>query len=276
MSVEVPRDLRNLYKAGRLIAFVGSGISSSFKWSGGTTGVSWSELTEYAIKLIGYDDPQLARSRATDIQILEYFRLAKGGNVSELTNWLLRKMHPTDVELSRSRIHSALVELKSLKHVYTTNYDDFIERAYKLKGKKVNVVTDEASIVVEPCDAEVVKFHGDFNSPKHMVLTESDYERRYKFQTVLDSKFRADILGKAILFLGYSFRDPNVSYLFRTINDEFGPLPISSSGSRAYIIVSNPTDLEHRLFAARNIQVIPLVGLEKTSQIEAFLNELGI
>ena len=105
------------------------------------------------------------------------------------------------------------------------------------------------------CD--VVKFHGDWNHPDRMVLSESHYEERLGLNTPIDYRFRADILGRAALFLGYSFRDPNVAYLFRRMNDELNALPTSLAGRRAYIVVANPSHFELRLFAARNIEVIP-------------------
>ncbi len=71
---------------------------------------------------------------------------------------------------------------------------------------------------------EIVKFHGDLSNPERMVLSESDYERRLKLAEVEDQRLLSDVLGRAILFfLGYSFRDWNVSYLFRIVNDQFGP-----------------------------------------------------
>lgn len=46
----------------------------------------------------------------------------------------------------------------------------------------------------------IVKFHGDFDDDASLVLTESDYFERLDFDTPLDSKFQADVLGRSILF----------------------------------------------------------------------------
>jgi hypothetical protein len=62
--------------------------------------------------------------------------------------------------------------------------------------------------------AEIVKFHGDFNHPDDMVVSERHYEERLRLRSALDLKLRSDILGRAILFVGHSFRDWNVAYLF--------------------------------------------------------------
>jgi hypothetical protein len=238
-----------------------------------TRGPSWTELVDQAAKQLGFDIPDLLRVRGTDLQILEYFRL-KTGDSASLKNWLVRTMVPSDAELSTSPIHKSLASLVNCPILYTTNYDDFIERSIRLNGKEVNVVTSEASMGKTVKDFEIVKFHGDWNDPDAMVLSESDYEKRLKLETALDYRLRSDLLNKAALFLGYSFRDSNVSYLFRTVNDQFKSLSSSLSGRRAYITVPEPSDFEQQLFAARNMDVIRISSTDPSSDIAELLDQL--
>jgi hypothetical protein len=107
-----------------------------------------------------------------------------------------------------------------------------------------------------------------------MVVTESDYERRLRLESPLDLRFRSDVLGRSVLFIGYSFRDANVGYIFRLMNDDLAFLPDSSSGKRAYILVDDPSDFEYRLFQSRNIEVIPISGANREADIVATLGEL--
>jgi hypothetical protein len=107
-----------------------------------------------------------------------------------------------------------------------------------------------------------------------MVLSESDYEKRLRFAEVEDQRLKSDMLGRALLFLGYSFRDWNVSYLFRLVNDQFGDLPSAPTGRRAYITVSDPSDFEYELFRARNIEVLPIRRLAMTEDIVDLLKGL--
>jgi SIR2-like domain len=46
-------------------------------------------------------------------------------------------------------------------------------------------------------ETQVVKFHGDFNRPETMVLSERDYERRMRLEDAMDLKLRSDVLGRA-------------------------------------------------------------------------------
>lgn len=229
-------------------------------------GISWSELVDHAAKELGFTDPDLLRVRGTDLQILEYYKAKNNGNVQPLRNWFGNSFKAPDEALRASAIHKALALLDKCRVIYTTNYDDYIERALNLAGRVAAPVVEEWHLAdVLKKDAEnggqttqVVKFHGDLDNTERMVLSEGDYERRMKFDSVEDLRLTADALGRVILFIGYSFRDANVSYLFRLLNERYGALPGGSSDRRAYILIPNPSDFEYTLFRDRNIDVIPI------------------
>lgn len=237
-------------------------------------GPSWPELVNQAARLLGFDDPDLLRVRGSDLQILEYYRDQNNGSAALLTNWLVKTQNPPNDALQESRIHEQLVALDKCDLFYTTNYDDFIERSFKSKNRPHRVVANESEMGGSAEGAEIVKFHGDWNHPDAMVLSESDYEKRLKLATEMDCRFRSDVLGRGLLFIGYSFSDWNVSYLFRLINEQFGELPVSLSGKRAYIVVSDPSDFERHLFKTRKIEVIAIDGARRTDEVASLLEEL--
>jgi hypothetical protein len=219
---------------------------------------------------MGFSDPALLRCRGTDQQILEYYKRKNSGQIAKLTNWLNRYMVPPDDALKDNVILRELAELSDCNLFYTTNYDDFLERSLALNGRKTSVVAVEAEMAGRGRSCEVVKFHGDWNHPDEIVLTERDYEQRLRLSRPLDLRLQADLLGRVILFLGYSFRDPNVAYLFSLFNERRGNMG-SRTGTRAYIAVSDPSDFERSLFAARGIEVIPIQGAERTKAIADLL-----
>ena len=123
-------------------------------------------------------------------------------------------------------------------------------------------------------DCEVVKFHGDLNHPEQMVVSESQYEKRLSFTSAMDYKIKGELLGSAVLFVGYSFNDSNVAYLFRLLNEHLEALPGGGAGRRAYITVSEPSDFEIRLFQDRNIEVIPLGSADITGEVAGVLRDV--
>lgn len=274
----IPRELYRLYAHGQIIPFIGAGVSMSVTWQDGNgrqkRGVSWREMVDQAIEQLGFSPPELLRARGTDLQILEYFKLLHEG-IAPLTNWMFAEMRAPDEALEQSALLSAIASMRACNVYYTTNYDAFLERSLRLNGREPIVISTETQMGQPQAGrTQVVKFHGDFDHPREMVVTESDYEKRLAFTTPMDFRLRSDILGRAVLFLGYSFRDSNVAYLFRLMNDFFDALPVNPTGRRAYIVVPDPSDFEIRLFRARNIEVIPISGRDMTGDTADFLREL--
>jgi hypothetical protein len=266
----LPPELKNLYSAGRLVPFLGAGISMSVEWTENgevKRGPSWRELVDQAARIMGFDEPSLLRVRGTDLQILEYFRSQYQGNATRLTNWLLQHMNAPDSAIQAAPMLTELSSMDRCSLFYTTNFDDFIERAIQLNGRKCKVVATEGDMGDRSGVAEVVKFHGDLNHPDKMVLSESDYEHRLTLSTEMDYRLRSDVLGRALLFIGYSFRDWNVAYLFRLVNEQFKELPHSIFSKRAYIVVADPSDFERNLYAARGIEVVHVGGANRTQDI---------
>jgi len=213
--------------------------------------------------------------RGGDLQILEYLKIKKN-TLQHLTNWLQARMSPLDDDVKRSTIHNAVAQLDKCNTVYTTNYDDFIERSMRLNGVECVPICSEHDLSQRLAGKrQVVKFHGDFNYPEKMVLSESDYYKRMNLEDAMDFKLRSDILGKAALFIGYSFNDQNVTYLFKKINELHGNLPQSFVGKRAYIIYANPSDFERQLFHARGISVIPIKGASRENDITEILKQMA-
>jgi hypothetical protein len=183
-------------------------------------------------------------------------------------------MNPPDEALLQSPIHRQLAALDKCRLFYTTNFDDFLEKAFSLAGRAHEVVAVEMHMAGARSGCDIVKFHGDLNHPAAIVLTESEYEERLTLSTALDYRLRADLLGRVVLFLGYSFRDPNVSYLFRLFTQGFWEKRGSLPGARAYIAVPDPSDFEYQLFESRHIEVIPLRASALTDDVAALLHEM--
>ncbi len=268
-----PNELKTVYRQGRLLPFIGAGVSMSVNWTNGKEtkrGPSWTELVNKAAQLIDFKEPDLLRARGTDLQILEYFRLVKNNNTSELTNWLLREVYPPEDALKNSIIHQNLMELENCKTFYTTNFDTFLEDAFKLLGRDNKVIVKEHDMCQNVNgECEIIKFHGDLNNTDMLVLSEADYEKRLSLSTELDYRFKSDLLNRTVLFVGYSFRDPNVAYLFRSITEQFK----KNNGitiPRAYIVVKHPSQFEKKLFRARDIEIISA----ETDDLTTFISDL--
>lgn len=156
--------------------------------------------------------------------------------------------------------------------IYTTNWDKAIETAANNIQRKYFKISSLSDITEAPHYSNIiVKFHGDFDSPENIVFTRNDYQRRLSIQHPLDILFRAHILGKKVLFLGYSFSDQNIDFIFSKHHELYGTelLPLS------YIISFKDKFNQARAdeLAEKNIITIVLESIKELEELIRNLNK---
>jgi hypothetical protein len=106
-----------------------------------------------------------------------------------------------------------------IKTYWTTNYDTLIEESLRKARKRVDVKATEQSLAVTlpRRDAIVYKMHGDVASVDQAVITRDDYEAYTTTHPLFGTALQGDLVSKTFLFIGFSFSDPNLSYLLSRI-----------------------------------------------------------
>lgn len=132
-----------------------------------------------------------------------------------------------------SRVHEILKDIQ-LKGYVTTNYDRLLDQIISANAHRLsNSLTDlkQVSYVASQFGRQfLLKLHGDIDNMlpatddtvmkggAFMVLTNSDY---VAFQTSRAEQLRmamyALLQGHSILFLGYSFDDPDINWILKSI-----------------------------------------------------------
>ncbi|MEZ2299308.1 SIR2 family protein [Variovorax sp. RCC_210] len=195
------RQLRDIHRRGKLLLFVGAGVSMGLGLP------PWRTLIEHMAKELDVEATTFADKGSYLIRI-------KHGSIGPLRSGTDREWHPRDLDLGRSRIHE-LIAKGRFPLIYTTNYDRWLESAfehYEVAYTKIVSVADLAKL--RPDATQIIKFHGDLEEDASIVLDESSYFRRFDFESPLDIKLRADVLERTVMFIGYSLADVNIRYLF--------------------------------------------------------------
>lgn len=260
--------LRDIRKSGHLIPFIGAGLSVPLGLP------SWTSLIDIIAEQLGYD-PRVFRLNGNSYQLAEDY-VATKGSIGPLRSEMDRRFNPSDESIRTSRSHAALVDLR-LPVIYTTNYDRIIERAFALKRVPCHAIASIDDIATAPADAtQIIKFHGTFDDDASLVLTESSYFDRLEFESAIDIKLRADMLGRCLLFIGYSLSDVNVRYMLyklhklrHQVRRETNPTP------SAYLATFGAGEVQRALLAQWDVSVVELDPMNQADSTADFLEALS-
>lgn len=254
------------YRSKRLILFVGAGVSMGLGLP------SWRQLVGHMATELGFD-PDIFRTFGSDLTLAEFYRITKG-QIGPLRSWMDREWHSNSVDISKSKVHQQIAN-SGIDLIYTTNYDRWLERAFDYYGKaytKVANVGDLSNVAKDK--TQIVKFHGDFDDDASIVLDETSYFERLEFESPLDIKLRSDVLGRSVLFIGYSLSDINIRYLFYRLANQWKR---SSSGipqPMSYIFSPRPNPIQEAALAQWKIKMISSNVDDPENSLIDFLEKL--
>ncbi len=251
--MHIPADLVAAVAERRVIPFLGAGFSAAVGMP------DWDQLlsrlaaeTEGALP---YDQLK-AFTGGDNLQIAEYLYLKSDQRIGPLRHVLERGL-PEGADPTLSPAHVELVNLGA-PQIYTTNYDDLIETTHRSLGVPVNVVALGKDVAAAGQQmTQVVKYHGDLRHESTLVLTESSYYNRLDFESAMDVKFRADLLGRSVLYMGYSFRDINIRLIWFKLNKMMEDIP-TADRRQSYIVRLEPNPVLEELYEAVGLKTLVL------------------
>lgn len=188
---------------------------------------------------------------------------------------MCKEFNGLKIDISVSKIHEFIAN-GNFPIVYTTNYDNLIEMSYDYYKKeyiKIVNVSDISKSTASSC-REIVKFHGDFSDVNSIVLDETSYYERLQFETPLDIKLRADVLGKSVLFIGYSLQDINIRHLFYRLTNLWNNYGGGSEKPKSYIFSSRDNPIQEEVMKQWGIQTINSRKDDPSEALRDFLREL--
>lgn len=272
MVAVIPDDLIRMVREGRVIPFVGAGVSANIGYP------TWEEL----LRDIAMDDS--VRSTASrdeaelsyeeiekftggdKLRIAEYLHIIAGKQTGLLRRVIERRFSGQGSPLQ----YGGFVELANLNAplIYTTNFDDLIERTYRALGVRTQLIRNARDIAkATPGEVQIVKYHGDTSDDSSLVLTETSYYRRLNFEAPLDLKFRADLLGRSVLFLGYSLSDINIRVIWFRLLDMMNSVDPREQ-PRSYAVIPIPNPVQQKLYEDVRIETIVLDESGQTAESE--------
>ena len=259
-------ELAHSIRQRRTILFVGAGASMSVGLP------SWRELIEHMAKELGVEPDDFSGSNSHHT-LAEYYRI-KQGSIGSLRSWMDRHWKVSEEKVKKSKIHELIVAL-DFPIIYTTNYDRNLEVAFELHEKPFAKVAN-ARDVAKAVDGvtQIVKFHGDFDDDQSLVIAETDYFNRLSFDTPLDIKFRADALGKTILFIGYSMSDMNIRLLLHSLWKTWRESGYESNRPKSFVFMTRAEPVQQAVLGQWGITSVTEESDDPEEALTTFLTKL--
>lgn len=258
-------DLKQKIENKNVILFAGAGVSAALELP------TWGKLIEKFSEDLGYHS-EIFKGFGDSLALAEYYEIEKNG-IEELSKWMKKEWDIPIEKIQNSKIHENISKLE-FPIIYTTNYDHCLETALSNFGKKYKKIVTVAELVnIKHDENQLVKFHGDMDLDKTIVLTEKSYFERLSFESPLDIKLRSDMLGKSILFIGYSLTDINIRLLIYKL-DKIWKDSEEEVRPKLYLFLPNPNPVQAKILEQRGIETIIGKSLDPKESLEKFLEEL--
>lgn len=259
-------ELLKAYSSGKLMLFAGAGVSANLGLP------TWRDLIDRIASELGYD-PTIFATYGDPLALAEYYT-KKTGSIGPLRSWMDREWHRSDIDVSQSDIHR-LIALGKFSRIYTTNYDRWLEAAHEEFGVQYDKVA-KVSDLVATSDAhrQIIKLHGDFADDTSIVLSETSFFDRLSFESPLDIKLRNDVLGNAVLFIGYSLSDINMRLLFYRLAKTWDDSVLPAARPKSYIFTHRPNPVAQEVLGSWGIELIVSDEDDPKLALTMFLGEL--
>ena len=261
-------DLARAVRQRQAILFVGAGLSMSVGLP------SWREFIEHMISELDLDPQSEIGQDFTYQTLAEYYRITQG-SIGPLRSWMDRNWSVAEDKVRGSEAHRLIVEL-DFPIIYTTNYDNNLEVAFRLHGRDYVKVANARDVAkMDAGCTQIVKFHGDFDDDQSLVIAETDYLDRLAFDTPLDIKFRADALGRTLLFIGYSMSDLNIRLLLHSLWKTWRNSGYERSRPNSYVFMPSPNAVQDAVLGQWGISVLSEEAETPDQALVAFLTRLS-
>ena len=256
-------DLRQHLAAGEVAAFVGAGMSI------GAQLPSWYDLIAELSARIGYE---LAPAKwATGDALIDAAQAyVNHQGLHSLISYLKDRLDTTGKQPTAA--HRALARLP-ISLVFTANFDDLLERAYRDAGKRVEVVARDTSIPFMrrgPDTVNIVKLYGDLDQPDTIVLARQQYESYFLQRPQMVRLLETTLATSDMLYLGWSGSDPYFKMIFGELLSRFGGMM-----RPGYAVMFDVTDAQREELARQQIRLVELPAGDRAAALAAWLRGLS-
>lgn len=258
---EEKRLIKEAENSNRLVIFVGAGTSIPSGMP------SWSKAIGAIRERIDDSEDDVNKNEVKNsddfLKIPQYYYNEHGKN-----NYvaLMRKIFKHKKNLHPSHLHQKILNFR-VKYIITTNYDDLLKKAADDNHQVIDVIAQDNELAYGIADKKIIKMHGDFDHD-NFVLKEDDYLSYSEHFRLIEIYIKALIAGNVVLFLGYSFSDPDLKQIFSWVEEIIG-----SDQPQSYLVTVGEKFSASKYNYFQNFGIKILYASEKINNYTTFTFE---
>lgn len=245
--LEERRIIQDAESRNKLVVFVGAGISIPAGLP------SWAEAIEEIQSKLGEGFQE-----SDFLKVPQYYYNEHGKNNYTA---LMRKVFKFGKKLYPRPIHRKILDFRT-QYIITTNYDTLLENAAIERNVIMDIIACDKDISYGIAGKKLIKMHGDFEHD-NFVLKEDDYLRYSMNFRLIETYIKALIAGNIVLFIGYSFNDPDLKQIFVWVKEILG-----NDMPQSYIIEINEDFSSAKVDYFRNYGIKILYASEKIKNFQ--------
>lgn len=252
-------ELEQALAEGRVCAFVGTGLSV------GAGLPSWYELITELAASISYKLPPPEWTTSDELLDAAQAYVNRQG-LHSLISHLKGRLDTTGVQPTAA--HRALARLP-ISVVFTTNFDDLLERAFRDAGKRVEVVVHDGDVSFVhhgPDTVTIVKLCGDLDQPETIVLTWQHYKSYFYQRPQMLKLLEAELATANVLYLGWNGSDPYFKLVFDNLLSQLGEMM-----RPGYAVMFDVTDSQRAKLRRKQIRLIELPVGNRVAELATWL-----
>ncbi|MFI3227295.1 MAG: SIR2 family protein [Clostridia bacterium] len=272
--------LRNKSETGKLVVFVGAGVSCNVKGM-----PNWSNLIQKMADSIKYSKCKGCKhehknctntckfkNEYSNDEFLKIPQYVYNTDKKKYRQVLAENIKHTPVD---APISSAIFDLNP-KHIITTNYDTLLESSQHDFASQYQVIIKDKDLLNSNKSKYIVKMHGDISDLDTIVLKESDYLNFSQNHVLIELFVKSLLVDHTVLFLGYSLNDYNVKLIINWLNHmRIQNKALNSNHKVGYIVLDEKqiNKREIKYFANNQIDVVNINNVNMINDIPNVLSD---
>jgi len=243
---------------GSLLAFLGAGISRTFKDA--LTGQEFPGLptAQELVATLHRTRPTVVGTNLTFPQACFLLKKAEGRHA-------LEKFLQNEIEkptLKPLPAHTLCAVLTFAGYI-TTNYDTLLEKALSDARRAYHVlVKDEDVTRLRSEKVPLIKLHGCITAPGSLIAADDEYVPLESRAPILEAFMKSHLANKTVVFLGFSLQDMDFKLLYEEVHKMLGKWKPQS-----YAVVVNPATYDTNYWETKGVKIID-------QDLTAFLSEI--